>query len=91
MKKSIYENNEAVMKIVEIGRNMITACEKNALYSDDDYMWNTAVVAGNKLCTLGTTWGIKSVKDLSKSESKAVQDFLKNKEKIMQSAVDSDS
>tara|TARA_B100000212_G_C27114972_1_gene422352 strand:+ start:32 stop:307 length:276 start_codon:yes stop_codon:yes gene_type:complete len=91
MKKSIYENNEAVMKIVEIGRNMITACEKNALYPQDDYMWNTAVVAGNKLTTLGTTWGIKSVQDLSKSESKAVQDFLKNKEKIMQSAVDSDS
>ncbi len=91
MKKSIYENNEAVMMIVEIGRNMITACEKKALYSNDDYMWNTAVVAGNKLCTLGTTWGIKSVKDLSKSESKAVQDFLKNKKKIMKLAVDSDS
>lgn len=91
MKKSIYENNEAVMMIVEIGRNMITACEKNALYSNDDYMWNTAVVAGNKLCTLGTTWGIKSVKDLSKSESKAVQDFLKNKKKIMKLTVDSDS
>ena len=91
MKKSIYENNEAVMMIVEKGRNMITACEKNALYSNDDYMWNTAVVAGNKLCTLGTTWGIKSVKDLSKSESKAVQDFLKNKKKIMKLAVDSDS
>ena len=91
MKDSIYENNEAVMKIVEVGRNMITACEKNAMYSDDDYMWNTAVVAGNKLCTLGTTWGIKSVKDLSKSESKAVQDFLKNKKKIMKLAVDSDS
>ena len=70
---------------------LITACEKNALYSDDDYMWNTAVVAGNKLCTLGTTWGIKSVKDLSKSESRAVQDFLKNKKKIMKLAVDSDS
>tara|TARA_B100000524_G_scaffold132024_1_gene65524 strand:+ start:161 stop:436 length:276 start_codon:yes stop_codon:yes gene_type:complete len=91
MKKSIYENNEAVMKIVEIGRNMITACEKNALYPKDDLMWNRAVVAGNKLTSLGTTWGIKSVQDLSKEENKAVREFLKNKDKIMQSAVDSDS
>ena len=89
MKKSIYENNEAVMKIVEIGRNMITACEKNALYPKDDLMWNRAVVAGNKLTSLGTTWGIKSVQDLSKEENKAVREFLKNKDKIMQSAVDS--
>ena len=43
-------------------------------------MEHCCVVAGNKLTTLGTTWGLKSVKDLSKSESKAVQDFLKNKE-----------
>ena len=91
MKKSIYENNEAVMKIVEIGRNMITACEKNALYPKDDLMWNRAVVAGNKLTSLGATWGIKSVQDLSKEENKAVREFLKNKDKIMQSAVDSDS
>ena len=91
MKKSIYENNEAVLKIVEIGRNMITACEKNALYPKDDLMWNRAVVAGNKLTSLGTTWGIKSVQDLSKEENKAVREFLKNKDKIMQSAVDSDS
>ena len=91
MERSIYDSNEAVKKIVEIGRNMITACEKNVFYPQDDYMWNTAVVVGNKLTTLGTTWGLKSVKDLSKSESKAVQDFLKNKEKIMKLAVDSDS
>ena len=91
MKKSIYENNEAVMKIVEIGRNMITACEKNALYPKDELMWNRAVVAGNKLTSLGTTWGIKSVQDLSKEENKAVREFLKNKDKIMKSAVDSDS
>ena len=70
---------------------MITACEKNALYPKDDLMWNRAVVAGNKLTSLGTTWGIKSVQDLSKEENKAVREFLKNKDKIMQSAVDSDS
>ena len=91
MKDSIYENNEAVLKIVEIGRNMITACERNALYPKDDLMWNRAVVAGNKLTSLGTTYGIKSVRDLSKEENKAVQEFLKHKEKIMKKTVDSDS
>ena len=43
MERSIYDSNEAVKKIVEIGRNMITACEKNVFYPQDDYMWNTVV------------------------------------------------
>ncbi|MAU90761.1 MAG: hypothetical protein CMQ03_00385 [Gammaproteobacteria bacterium] len=80
---SIYTDNYATMKVVEIGRNMITACELNKLFPKDDLMWNRAVTAGNKLTTIGTTWGIKSVKELSKDESKAVQEFLKNKDKYI--------
>ena len=88
MERSIYDSNEAVKKIVEIGRNMITV--RRMSFIRKTIICGTLVVAGNKLTTLGTTWGLKSVKDLSKSESKAVQDFLKNKEKIMKLAVDSD-
>lgn len=82
-KHSIYEDSRAVMKIVEIGRNMITACERNVLFPKDDLMWNRAVTAGNKLTTLGTTWGIKSVSDLTKEESLAVQEFIANKDKYI--------
>jgi|TARA_B110000444_G_C18398495_1_gene392585 hypothetical protein len=80
MKQNLYEDNYAVKKIVEIGRNMITACERNLLFPKDDLMWNRAVTAGNKLTTFGTTWGIQSVKELSSDESKAVQEFLENKD-----------
>jgi|TARA_B100001540_G_C15240161_1_gene387965 hypothetical protein len=81
--RGIYEDHEAVLQIVEIGRNMITACEENKMYPDDDFMWNRAVVAGNKLTTLGTTWGLQTIKDLSKDENKAVQHYLKYKKKFL--------
>jgi hypothetical protein len=53
------------------------------MYPDDDFMWNRAVVAGNKLTTLGTTWGLQTIKDLSKDENKAVQHYLKYKKKFL--------
>jgi len=77
---SIYEDSKAVMQIVKIGRQMIAACECNLLFPKDDLMWNRAVTAGNKLVTLGTPWGIKSIKDLSLEESNAVREFLTNKD-----------
>ena len=46
-------------------------------------MWNRAVTAGNKLTTLGTTWGIKSVSDLTNEERLAVQEFIANKDKYI--------
>ena len=81
--RSIYTDDFATMKVVEIRRNMITACERNKLFPKDDLMWNRAVTAGNKLTTIGTVYGIKSVKELSKDESNAVQEFLKNKDKYI--------
>tara|TARA_Y100001963_G_C6527310_1_gene329444 strand:+ start:54 stop:305 length:252 start_codon:yes stop_codon:yes gene_type:complete len=83
MKDGIYEDSKSVKAIVEIGRNMITACEENKMYPEDDFMWNRAVVAGNKLTTIGTTWGLKSLKELSKDENKAVQHYLKYKKKFL--------
>jgi len=73
MKVSYYEDSPEVKKLVEIGRNMISLCEANELYPKDDYMWNQAVVCGNKLTTIGTTWSnVKSIKDLSVDERKAM-------------------
>ncbi len=81
-KHSIYENDKSVMEIVRIGQEMISSCEENRLYPKDDYMWNAAVTAGNKLTTLGTTWGLKSLKELRKDENIAVQHYLKNRKKL---------
>jgi hypothetical protein len=72
----IYENESAIKKIVELGRRMISKCEYEGAFKDDDEMWNNAVTAGNRLCTIGTTWGIQSVTDLSPQEQKAVKTFL---------------
>jgi hypothetical protein len=59
---------------------MIALCEKNELFPDDDAMWNAAVVCGNKLTTIGTTWSrINSIADLQPIERKALQTYLENK------------
>jgi len=73
---NLYENEQAVMKIVELGRRMISKCEFEGAFADDDEMWNNAVVAGNRLCTLGTTWGIQSIAELTPKEQTAVKMFL---------------
>ncbi len=75
---SLYENfaNGREEKIVRMGRNLITLCELNKLYPKNDEMWNAAVTAGNKLVTIGTTYGLKSLKELSTNEAKAVTYYL---------------
>ena len=40
---SYYGDTPTVMKIVKMGRDLITLCEKNELYPKDDLMWNAAV------------------------------------------------
>lgn len=72
---SIY-SDDAIMQIVELGRRMIRKCEFENAFADDDAMWNHAVTAGNRLCTIGTTWGIQSVSELSPQEQTAVKKFL---------------
>ena len=68
-----------VAKLVEIGRNMISLCESNKLFPKDDYMWNQAVMCGNKLTTYGTTWSrVQSLSDLTKDERKAMLEYLEN-------------
>jgi frataxin-like iron-binding protein CyaY len=69
---------------VELGRTLITLCEKNEIFNGQDEesltMWNAAVTAGNKMCTYGTTWSkFKSTEDLSEIEKKAVLQYLNQK------------
>ena len=74
----IYENftTDKEEKIVRMGRNLITLCEQNKLYPNDDEMWNAAVTAGNRLVTINTTYGMKSLKELKTNEAKAVSHYL---------------
>ena len=62
---------------VELGRKLITLCEKNEIFNGQDEesltLWNAAVTAGNKLVTYGTTWTrFKSIHDLTELEKKVV-------------------
>ena len=79
MKQSYYDDSPQVKKLVEIGRNMISLCEENKLFPKDDYMWNQAVVCGNKLTTIGPPWTrIKTIDDLTLDERKAMLHYLEN-------------
>lgn len=79
MQKSYYGDSKEIARLVAIGRQMITLAEQNVLYPKDDYMWNQAVVCGNKLTTVGTTWArLQSLSDLSKDEKKALLHYLDN-------------
>ena len=71
---SIYDRYED--KIVRMGRNLITMCEKNELFPKNDEMWNAAVTAGNKLVTINTTYGMKSLSELKDNEKKAVYHYI---------------
>ena len=57
-------------------RNLITLCELNKLYPKDDEMWNANVTAGNKLVTINTTYGMKSLSELKDNEKKAVYHYI---------------
>jgi hypothetical protein len=79
MQKSYYGDSKEIARLVYIGRQMITLAEQNVLYPKDDYMWNQAVVCGNKLTTVGTTWTrLNSLSELSKDEKKALLHYLDN-------------
>ena len=84
MLKDYYADDPQGMKIVKLGREMITKAEKNEIYSgndDESYeLWNALVTAGNKFTTYGMTWSkFTELTDLSKIESKAVRGFLEAK------------
>ena len=68
--------DETTIKLVKLGREMITQAEENKVFAKDDAKWNTCVVAGNRLTTIGTTWGLQSVKDLKTNEREVVLEFL---------------
>ena len=74
IKKAIWNPQEK--KLIEYGRDMITLAEANTLYPDDDEMWNAAVTAGNKLVTINTTYGMKSLSELKDNEKKAVYHYI---------------
>ena len=77
-----YGDTPTVKKIVKMGRDLITLCEKNELYPKDDLMWNAAVTAGNKMVTAGTpgwTCRFKDVSSLTTLERKAVLGYLEQK------------
>jgi|TARA_S200000501_G_scaffold55208_1_gene45334 hypothetical protein len=67
---------DTTMKLVKLGREMITQAEENTVFAKDDKKWNTCVVAGNKLTTIGTVWGLQDIKDLKQSEREIVLEFL---------------
>ena len=71
---SIYDRYED--RIVRMGRNLITMCEKNEIFPKNDEMWNAAVTAGNKLVTINTTYGMKSLSELKDNEKKAVYHYI---------------
>ena len=67
---------DTTMKLVKLGREMMTQAEENTVFAKDDKKWNTCVVAGNKLTTIGTVWGLQDIKDLKQSEREIVLEFL---------------
>ena len=73
--ESIYEINTNERKLIDLGRRMITMCEENKVFADKDELWNACVTAGNKLITVGTTYGMKSINDFSVIEKKALLEF----------------
>ena len=75
---ALYENfvNDNEEKFVRMGRNLITLCELNKLYPKNDEMWNADVTAGNKLVTINTTYGMKSLSELKDNEKKAVYHYI---------------
>lgn len=73
--ESIYEINTNERKLIDLGRRMITMCEENKVFADNDELWNACVTAGNKLITVGTTYGMKSINDFSVIEKKALLEF----------------
>jgi hypothetical protein len=81
MENSIYTSPESQMKIVKLGREIITACEMGELHAGNDEdslrLWNAAVTAGNKMTTIGLTYSrFNGISDLTKTEQTAVQEFL---------------
>jgi hypothetical protein len=74
---------DETMKLVKLGREMITQAEENKVFAKDDAKWNTCVVAGNRLTTIGTTYGIQSVKDLKKPEREIILEFLDLNEGVL--------
>ena len=73
------------MKIVKVGRSIITACEMGELHAGNDEksltLWNAAVTAGNKMTTIGLTYSrFKDLTDLSPLETEAVMVYLDSAE-----------
>ena len=68
-----------VKQVVALGRKMITLAENNEVFADDDAKWNQCVVAGNKLVTLGTPWGLQRVEDLPKELKQITTELGKEK------------
>ena len=84
MERSIYTSPEQQMKVVNIGRGLITACEMGELWPGNDekslLLWNAAVTAGNKMTTIGLTYSrFESISDLTALEREAVLGFMGEK------------
>jgi hypothetical protein len=71
-----YEDNPHIMKLIKLGRDMISACEYDNIFKGEDAKWNACVTAGNKLTTVGTPWGIKSIEELTEFERKIMAEYL---------------
>ena len=62
--------------IIKLGQDMIDQLEYHGLFSEDDKKWNDSVVLGNKLVSVGTTWRLQSINDLSQNEKDIVMEYL---------------
>ena len=85
--------NKIEKTYVELGRELITLCEQNKLFPNDDEksltLWNAAVTAGNKFVTYGTTWTrFKGIESLSEIEKSAVRQYLEMKDKLQEKTMD---
>tara|TARA_B100001245_G_scaffold229554_1_gene208019 strand:- start:454 stop:720 length:267 start_codon:yes stop_codon:yes gene_type:complete len=73
-----YEDNPQFRQLIKLGRDMITLCEENKIFADDDAKWNACVTAGNRLVTVGTTYGLKDIRELSPLERLALREFMES-------------
>ena len=74
---NVYENfvNDNEEKIVRMGRNLITL-QKRTNCIPRMMKCGMQMTAGNKLVTINTTYGMKSLSELSSKEAKAVSHYL---------------
>ena len=81
IRTSAHEISNIERTFINLGRELITKCETNEIFPEDNEetltLWNAAVTAGNKFVTYGMTWSkFKGMDDLTELEKSAVRIYL---------------